>query len=87
MPTREAAPTTKVMAISVGKKWPETIRAQPSKKSQMSTMIASQKMKHGSAAHFARGLPRKPATIGNQSGAVWTSWRSEPGGTLTAPTT
>ena len=53
----------------------------------MKTMIVSQNSRQGSTAHLAMSRPRKPATIGIHSGSVWISCRSEPGGTLTAPTT
>ena len=86
-PTIEAAPTTTVIAISVGGKWPVTIRAHPSRKSQMKIIVVSQKIRQGSAVHFANSFFWSPAMIGNQSGSVCTSCRNDPGGTLTAPTT
>ncbi len=56
-PTIDPAPTTSVMATSVGEKWPVTIRAQPTRNSQMKIMIVSQKMRQGNAAHFASSFP------------------------------
>jgi hypothetical protein len=73
IPTTEAVPTTSVIAISVGKKCPVTIRAQPRRNNQMAVMIAIQKIRQGSAAHFASSLFWNPATIANQSGRVCTS--------------
>jgi len=70
MPANDAIPTTIVMAISVGKKWPDTRCAQPRRNNQMNVMMASQKIKQGNAAHFAASLFCMPATIGNHSGNV-----------------
>jgi hypothetical protein len=42
-----------VIAISVGKKWPVTIRAHPRRNNQIAIMMASQKINSGSAIHFA----------------------------------
>src|ERR1700719_3911354 len=52
-PVTAATPTTSVMAISVGENRPETIRAHPSRNSQMKTMIVNQNNRHGRAAHLA----------------------------------
>src|SRR6185437_13243383 len=54
-------------------------------KSQINTMIASQKIRYGNAHHFARSRRPNPRAIGNQSGSIWTSWRKEPW--LASPTT
>lgn len=83
-PVMDAAPTTRVMAISVGEKFPETMRAQPSRKSQIAVMISSQKTKHGRAAHLVRAEFRAVRTIAIQNGVVWTMWRRMPW--ETAPT-
>jgi hypothetical protein len=56
MPASEAAPTTKVMAISVGLKVPLTGDAHPNKNDQISDMITSQKIMHGIADHFAQSF-------------------------------
>jgi len=70
IPVSEAAPTTMVMATSVGEKWPVTMRAHPLRNSQIAIMIASQKTKHGNAAHFASRFCWRPTTIGNHKGSV-----------------
>src|SRR4051812_13521559 len=62
----------------------QPVRARNSK---MKIMSVSHKRNIGSAAHFACALFRNPTTMGIHSGSVWISWRGDPGGTLTAPTT
>jgi len=70
IPANDAVPTTIVIAISVGKKWPDTMCAHPRRYSQMNVIIASQKIRHGNAAHFAVSLLCTPAMIGNHNGNV-----------------
>lgn len=85
IPTAEANPTITVIAISVGEKVPETIRAQPSKNSQMKIINISQKRKHGSAAHLIQPERLMPRAMATQSGDVCTMCRRTP--CDTAPTT
>src|SRR5215469_12000606 len=70
IPTAEAKPTIRVIAISVGEKVPETMCAQPSRKSQIAIITSSQKRKHGSAAHFVKAEFRVAKKITIQSGEV-----------------
>src|SRR5262249_10361054 len=53
IPTAHDPPITTVIATSMGLNVPLIRRAHRSRNSQMTITIASQKMKHGSAAHFA----------------------------------
>jgi hypothetical protein len=85
MPTTEANPTISVIAISVEEKVPETIRAQPSRNSQIKIISISQKTKHGRAAHLVQPERRMPRTMAIQSGEVCTMCRRTP--CDTAPTT
>ena len=85
VPNVEAAPTTIVIAISVTVNVPETIRAQPSRNSQIAIIRSSQKRKDGRAAHLLRWERRHPSTIATHRGAVWTTCRTTP--CDTAPTT
>ena len=85
IPTTEANPTISVIAISVEEKVPETIRAQPSRNSQIKIISISQKTKHGSAAHLIQPERRMPRTMEIQSGDVCTMCRRTP--CDTAPTT
>lgn len=85
IPTTDATPITIVIAISVGENVPVTIRAHPSKNSQMNAMMASQKRKQGSAAHFAHPERRNPSHARAHTGAVCTICRITP--CDTAPTT
>ncbi len=84
MPTIAATPTTRVMAISVGEYVPVIMRAQPSRKSQISDIMKNQIRKHDRAAHFASAEPRMASTTAIHSGVVWTIWRNTP--CETAPT-
>ena len=70
IPTAEAKPTIRVIAISVGEKVPETMCDQPSRKSQIAIITRSQKKKHGSAVHFVKAEWRVPRKIAIQSGEV-----------------
>jgi hypothetical protein len=70
IPTAEAKPTIRVIAISVGEKVPETICTQPSRKSQIAIITSSQKRKHGSAVHFVKVDWRVARKIVIQSGEV-----------------
>ena len=69
-PDRQAAPVTRVMAISTGEKWPDTMCDCPVRNSQISTMIPSQKIRQGSADHLASSLLRNPALWQN----LWVKW-------------
>jgi len=70
--TTQATPTMSVMATSTGEKCPLIGEGKCSKKSQIITMIASQKRKHGSPNHFTAG--RRANRTTGQSGKVWTTW-------------
>jgi hypothetical protein len=85
IPTTAANPTITVIAISVGENVPETIRAQPSRNSQIKIISISQKKKHGRAAHLIQPERRMPRTMAIQSGDVCTMCRRTP--CDTAPTT
>jgi hypothetical protein len=85
IPTTEANPTISVIAISVEEKVPETIRAQPSRNSQIKIISISQETKHGSAAHLIQLEPRMPRAMAIHSGEVCTMCRRTP--CDTAPTT
>jgi hypothetical protein len=85
IPVIAAAPTIMVMAISVGEKVPETMRAQPSRYSQIAVINKTQKRRHGSADHLLQGERRRARATVIQSGEVCTRWRMIPW--ETAPTT
>jgi len=85
IPTIEAIPTIKVIAISAGENVPVTMRAQPRRNSQMALISSSQNTKHGRTAHFVSGERRNPSTMPIQSGEVCTMCRITPRDT--APTT
>jgi hypothetical protein len=85
IPTIDAIPTITVIAISVEEKVPETIRAQPSKNSQIAVINRSQNKKHGSATHLLQPERRMLRTMAIQSGDVCTMCRMTPWDT--APTT
>jgi len=59
MPAIDVNPTITVVAISVGEKVPETLRAHPSRYNQIAVITGSQKTKHGRAAHFNKGERRR----------------------------
>ena len=85
IPTIEANPTINVIAISVGEKVPDTIRAHPSRYSQIAPITRSQNTKHGSAAHLLKPDRRMLRLMAIQSGDVCTMCRITP--CDTAPTT
>src|SRR6185312_2067731 len=69
-PQIDASPTTIVIAVSVGENVPVTIRAQPSRKSQIRIITTAHNTKQGIAAHLLHSEPRSPSTMANHSGAV-----------------
>lgn len=75
-PKIDEAPTTNVIANSMGENVPEITCAQPRRKSQIRPISNSQQQKQGSAVHFAHRESRKPKTTVGHIGAVCTTCRS-----------
>jgi hypothetical protein len=66
----DAAPTTIVIAVSVGENVPVITCARPSRKSQIIDIRKSQRMKHGRDVHLLNSEFLNPATTVIQSGEV-----------------
>ena len=70
IPRIDAAPTTIVIAISVGEKVPEIRCDQPSRNNQMRLISKSQQMKQGIAVHLLHRESRNPRMTVGHTGAV-----------------
>jgi len=75
-PKIDEAPTTNVIATSMGENVPEIMCAQPRRKSQIRLISNSQEQKQGSAVHLLHRESRSPKTTVGHIGAVCTTWRN-----------